>query len=223
MEEPPQQFSEFLRILVVDHETTIHNAIVEMSIGLNYAVTTCSMASFALTLLREAKSCFDVILIEEQMSDMDSYDFLKEITQQINIPAIMMGVDGSESTMMKAIANGACEYWIKPLNEDQINNMWQHVTRKVVNENEHDQILETLESNHNYQPPKKKNRLSWSQELNQEFLRAVNQFGLDNATPKKVLEVMNVPGLTKESVASHLEKKLKKKKKTMETLTRNLT
>nr|QSD99632.1 MYB family transcription factor [Melilotus albus] len=266
MEELPQQFSEGLRILVVDHETTVHNAILEISIGLNYAVTTCSMASFALTLLREAKSCFDVILIEEQMSDMDSYDFLKEITQQINIPAIMMGVDESESATMKAIANGACEYWIKPLSEDQINNMWQHVTRKVVNENEHDQILEILEvkgtekrgrddngieethvdvvqksrrddngtkethvdvvqksrrddngtkethvddvqkSNHNYQPPKKKNRQSWSQELNQEFLTAVNQFGLDNATPKKILNVMNVPGLTRKSIGSHLQK-----------------
>lgn len=37
MEELPQQFSEGLRILVVDHETTIHNAIVEMSIRFNYA------------------------------------------------------------------------------------------------------------------------------------------------------------------------------------------
>lgn len=55
-------------------------------------VTTCSNASFALTLLREAKGCFDVILIEEQISDMNSYDFLQQITQQINIPVISKNI-----------------------------------------------------------------------------------------------------------------------------------
>lgn len=137
------------------------------------------------------------------MPDMDSYDFLQRVTQEIKIPVIMMGVDDITSARMKAIEKGACEYWRKPLNENHINNMWQH----VVTIQQHDQILRILEVktgqkimkrdhesatketnaceindyNHHYQPPTKNNRLSWSTpKLHEQFLRAVNQLGIDS-------------------------------------------
>ncbi|KAL4572148.1 hypothetical protein LXL04_018917 [Taraxacum kok-saghyz] len=53
---------------------------------------------------------------------------------------------------------------------------------------------------------RKKQRLVWTEELHQQFLDAVEQLGNNNAVPKKVLELMNVPGLTRENVASHLQK-----------------
>ncbi|KAI4369544.1 hypothetical protein MLD38_017972 [Melastoma candidum] len=52
----------------------------------------------------------------------------------------------------------------------------------------------------------KKPRVVWSVELHQQFVVAVNQLGIDKAFPKKILELMNVPGLTRENVASHLQK-----------------
>lgn len=52
----------------------------------------------------------------------------------------------------------------------------------------------------------KKQRVVWSVELHQQFVAAVNQLGIDKAVPKKILELMNVPGLTRENVASHLQK-----------------
>ncbi|GFP85117.1 two-component response regulator arr2 [Phtheirospermum japonicum] len=52
----------------------------------------------------------------------------------------------------------------------------------------------------------KKPRVVWSIELHQQFVSAVNQLGIDKAVPKKILELMNVPGLTRENVASHLQK-----------------
>ncbi|XAR49664.1 hypothetical protein NMG60_11032930 [Bertholletia excelsa] len=52
----------------------------------------------------------------------------------------------------------------------------------------------------------KKPRVVWSVELHQQFVAAVNQLGIDKAVPKKILELMNVPGLTREDVASHLRK-----------------
>ncbi|KAL2459299.1 Two-component response regulator ARR2 [Forsythia ovata] len=52
----------------------------------------------------------------------------------------------------------------------------------------------------------KKPRVVWSVELHQQFVTAVNHLGLDKAVPKKILELMNVPGLTRENVASHLQK-----------------
>ncbi|XP_027331334.1 two-component response regulator ARR2-like isoform X1 [Abrus precatorius] len=52
----------------------------------------------------------------------------------------------------------------------------------------------------------KKQRVVWSVELHQQFVAAVDQLGIDKAVPKKILELMNVPGLTRENVASHLQK-----------------
>ncbi|CAL0325408.1 unnamed protein product [Lupinus luteus] len=52
----------------------------------------------------------------------------------------------------------------------------------------------------------KKPRVVWSVELHQQFVAAVDQIGIDKAVPKKILELMNVAGLTRENVASHLQK-----------------
>ncbi|CAL5199485.1 unnamed protein product [Lathyrus oleraceus] len=52
----------------------------------------------------------------------------------------------------------------------------------------------------------KKPRFVWDTELHKKFVVAVNQLGLDKAYPKKILELMNVEGLTRENVASHLQK-----------------
>ncbi|TVU03101.1 hypothetical protein EJB05_51371, partial [Eragrostis curvula] len=49
----------------------------------------------------------------------------------------------------------------------------------------------------------KKSRVVWSIELHQQFVNAVNHLGIDKAVTKKILELMNVPGLTRESIASH--------------------
>ncbi|KAL3650668.1 hypothetical protein CASFOL_007071 [Castilleja foliolosa] len=55
-------------------------------------------------------------------------------------------------------------------------------------------------------PKQKKSRVVWLPELHQKFLAAVAQVGLDQAVPKRILEVMNVEGITREHVASHLQK-----------------
>ncbi|GLU01258.1 hypothetical protein SLE2022_185710 [Rubroshorea leprosula] len=52
----------------------------------------------------------------------------------------------------------------------------------------------------------KKPRVVWTVELHRKFVGAVNQLGVDKAVPKKILELMNVDKLTRENVASHLQK-----------------
>ncbi|KAI3711360.1 hypothetical protein L2E82_41379 [Cichorium intybus] len=42
--------------------------------------------------------------------------------------------------------------------------------------------------------------------MHQKFVDVVHQLGDDRAFPKKIVELMNVPGLTRENVASHLQK-----------------
>ncbi|KAJ6790894.1 two-component response regulator ARR1-like [Iris pallida] len=52
----------------------------------------------------------------------------------------------------------------------------------------------------------KKSRVVWAPDLHKRFVAAVEQLGVDKAVPKKILELMNVPGITRENVASHLQK-----------------
>ncbi|ESQ42585.1 hypothetical protein EUTSA_v10015296mg [Eutrema salsugineum] len=70
---------------------------------------------------------------------------------------------------------------------------------------------------------RKKPRVVWSQELHQKFVNAVQQLGLDKAVPKKILDFMNIEGLTRENVASHLQKYRLYLKKIDESQHQNMT
>ncbi|KAK9841736.1 hypothetical protein WJX74_011126 [Apatococcus lobatus] len=52
----------------------------------------------------------------------------------------------------------------------------------------------------------KRARLVWTAELHARFMRAINHLGVKNAVPKTILQLMNVEGMTRENVASHLQK-----------------
>jgi len=52
----------------------------------------------------------------------------------------------------------------------------------------------------------KKPRLVWTPELHHRFMNAVQHLGVNNAVPKTILQLMNVQGMTRENVASHLQK-----------------
>ncbi|XP_043693197.1 two-component response regulator ARR2-like [Telopea speciosissima] len=50
-------------------------------------------------------------------------------------------------------------------------------------------------------------RVDWKKNgIHNKFLNAINQIGLHNAVPTSILGLMNTPGLTREQVASHLQK-----------------
>ncbi|XWS17760.1 hypothetical protein CRYUN_Cryun33cG0095300 [Craigia yunnanensis] len=71
-----------------------------------------------------------------------------------------------------------------------------------------DEEEEGEDNGHENEDPsnQKKPRVVWSVELHRKFVAAVNHLGLEKAVPKKILDLMNVEGLTRENVASHLQK-----------------
>ncbi|XP_017227759.2 two-component response regulator ARR12 [Daucus carota subsp. sativus] len=79
--------------------------------------------------------------------------------------------------------------------------------RKRKDQNEDDDE-ERDENGQNDDDPsmQKKPRVVWSVELHRKFVAAVNQLGLDKAVPKRILDLMNVENLSRENVASHLQK-----------------
>eukprot|EP00171_Calliarthron_tuberculosum_P013513 IDg13513t1 len=54
--------------------------------------------------------------------------------------------------------------------------------------------------------PARRKRLKWTDELHQKFLSAIEDVGTETAVPKALMLAMDVPGLTRENIASHLQK-----------------
>ncbi|MCO5556332.1 hypothetical protein L7F22_009880 [Adiantum nelumboides] len=86
-------------------------------------------------------------------------------------------------------------------NEGQDGTWRQSKKRKDMKEEEDEVDLENDDPSSTKKP-----RVVWSVELHQQFVNAVNQLGIDKAVPKRILEIMSVQGLTRENVASHLQK-----------------
>ncbi|CAH9095581.1 unnamed protein product [Cuscuta epithymum] len=242
-----KDFPAGLRVLVVDDDPTCLKILERMLITCLYEVTKCNRAETALSLLRENKNGFDVVISDVHMPDMDGFKLLEHIGLEMDLPVIMMSADDSKSVVMKGVTHGACDYLIKPVRMEALKNIWQHVVRKKkhgLKEKDNPEQSGSADEGGDRQQQKpqddgdysssanegswknskrrkeeddegeerddtstlKKPRVVWSVELHQQFVAAVNQLGIDKAVPKKILELMNVPGLTRENVASHLQK-----------------
>ncbi|XP_014520244.1 two-component response regulator ORR26-like isoform X2 [Vigna radiata var. radiata] len=241
---PRRDFPAGLRVLVVDDDPTWLKILEKMLKKCNYEVTTCCLARHALNLLRERKDGYDIVISDVNMPDMDGFKLLEHVGLEMDLPVIMMSVDGETSRVMKGVQHGACDYLLKPIRMKELRNIWQHVFRKRIHEAKEFESFESFESIHlmrngselsdegnlfavedvtstkkrkdadNKHDDKecmdpsstKKARVVWSVDLHQKFVKAVNQIGFDKVGPKKILDLMNVPWLTRENVASHLQK-----------------
>ncbi|KAL5750302.1 hypothetical protein ACOSP7_024905 [Xanthoceras sorbifolium] len=70
------------------------------------------------------------------------------------------------------------------------------MARMTENSNEDPSLARTL----------KRPRLVWTPQLHKRFVDVVAHLGIKNAVPKTIMQLMNVEGLTRENVASHLQK-----------------
>ncbi|KAH6823234.1 response regulator 11 [Perilla frutescens var. hirtella] len=259
-----------LRVLVVDDDPAWLKILEKMLIKCKYQVTICNLAQEALDLLEKRKDGFDIVISDVNVPDMDGFMFLEQVGLKMDLPVIMMSVDGETRRVMKGVQHGACDYLLKPIRMKELRNIWQHVFRKRVHEvrgggggggggggvegkecsldqthkaadascsfsgggggggggdldimlttagkkrKDHNTLI--LDDNNNKinnldysaDPSSlKKPRVVWTVDLHQKFVKAVNRIGLDKVGPKKILDLMGVPWLTRENVASHLQK-----------------
>lgn len=59
----------------------------------------------------------------------------------------VMSADGRTSAVMRGIRHGACDYLIKPIREEELKNIWQHVVRKKWNESKEQENSSSLDDN----------------------------------------------------------------------------
>ncbi|KAK9090219.1 hypothetical protein Sjap_023396 [Stephania japonica] len=187
-----EAFPAGLRVLVVDDDVTWLKVLEKMLKKCSYEVTTCCLAIDALNMLRERKDGFDIVISDVNMPDMDGFKLLELVGLEMDLPVIMMSVDGETSRVMKGVQHGACDYLLKPVRMKELKNIWQHVFRKKIHEVKDIESYEVIDDIHL---------------MRNGFERFEDSHLLSGEVgPKKILDLMNIPWLTRENVASHLQK-----------------
>ncbi|TXG60999.1 hypothetical protein EZV62_012362 [Acer yangbiense] len=204
-----------------------------VSVCVFVGLTATTKADEALEILRKSKEKYDLVITDVIRLDMDGFRLLEIVSLEMDIPVVFVTAEDNQSSIMKGIMHGARDYLLKPVRIQEINNIWQHVVRKrqstiekssitrdiinsqeskpsnklkekVIIRNEDDDEEEDDKAN-SRSSCQKKPRFKWPSELHRKFVNAVQQLG-DVVHPKKLLKIINEPGLTRDQVASHLQK-----------------
>ncbi|XP_047331359.1 two-component response regulator ARR10-like [Impatiens glandulifera] len=218
------RFLEQLRVLVVDNDIVSLNILQASLEQCRFTVKATSRSTEALAILRKKEEIFDIVITDVEMNEMDGFQLLEIINLEMDIPVIMISASDDIELVMKGVRHGARDYLVKPVRMEELKNIWQHVVRKNMFNPNHSKLTitrsEDADNNNSAtktipfaQPvvddeqscPPKKPRVSWSNELHHKFMDAIEKLGPD-AYPKKILEMMNEPNLSRENVASHLQK-----------------
>ncbi|KAJ6804374.1 two-component response regulator-like APRR2 isoform X1 [Iris pallida] len=69
-----------------------------------------------------------------------------------------------------------------------------------------DDLKKKRSCSHGNKGSRKRMKVDWTPELHKKFIQAVEELGVDQAIPSKILELMKVEGLTRHNIASHLQK-----------------
>ncbi|KAG5594446.1 hypothetical protein H5410_035678, partial [Solanum commersonii] len=161
--------------------------------------------------LRSSGLSFDLLLTDVHMLKMDVFQFQQKIAKEFDIPVAFMSNDEKDTTLMKGLDNGAVFFIVKPITQDNINYLWEyatslrkkkHTSKQVVQENTNEKILNETASSQT----SKTSRIIWTDSLHNKFLEAIAILGVKKAYPRKILELMNIPELSRKHIASHLQK-----------------
>lgn len=161
-------------------------------------------------------------------------DLFHHILNELQVPLTAMCSRDDEEALSKCMNLGACFHLLKPLNRRSFSILWhqalEHKSKKAapqrpsLNDSTKNRMVSPstekpkevliLERNNlsvpqsnGYEEPKKQNRVTWTIELHEKFLEAVEALGGNkSARPEKILHLMNVKGLTVKHIGSHLQK-----------------
>ncbi|CAN0908255.1 Two-component response regulator-like APRR2 [Linum grandiflorum] len=126
-----KDFPKGLSVLLLDQDSNSAAEIKSKLEAMDYTVATFNNEEEALSAFSDKPESFHVAVIEVTVGDgHGSFKFLENAK---DLPIIMISNVNCLSTMMKCIALGAMEFLHKPLSEDKLRNLWQHVVHKAFN------------------------------------------------------------------------------------------
>ncbi|CAO2832647.1 unnamed protein product [Amaranthus hypochondriacus] len=234
------QFPDGMRVLVVDDSPVCLKYIAALLLKCRYQVTEKKSSREALMLLKQNENKFDIVVTNVHMNEIDGFKLL-EAGLEHDIPVIMTSASDEMEMIKKGVRHGAVDFLVKPVGLCEIKNIWQHVYRKNLptktckhddknedeDEDEDDDIVgfnvpqknkksskKRKKSRDALEEASKRERIRWTQPLHDKFLEAVAKLGgADKAVPKKIMEMIGDHQLTRENIASHLQKYRKTFKK----------
>ncbi|XP_007039580.2 PREDICTED: two-component response regulator-like APRR2 [Theobroma cacao] len=126
-----KDFPKGLRVLLLDEDSNSAAEIRSKLEAMDYIVYTFCNENEALSAVSSRPESFHVAIVEVNTNNNNgSFKFLETAK---DLPTIMTSNIHCISTMMKCIALGAVEFLRKPLSEDKLRNIWQHVVHKAFN------------------------------------------------------------------------------------------
>ncbi|KAL1354475.1 two-component response regulator-like APRR2 isoform X2 [Arachis hypogaea] len=126
-----KDFPKGLRVLLLERDSTSASEIRAKLEAMDYHVSTFYDENEALSEISNRLEGFHVAIVE--VSTSSSQRGFKFLESAKDLPTIMTSDTQCLSTMMKCIALGAVEFLCKPLSEDKLRNIWQHVVHKAFN------------------------------------------------------------------------------------------
>lgn len=124
----PPGFPTGLRVLVVEPQADAAAHTCEGLAACSYAATSCSSAAQALVQLKVAGQQFDLVLADAECL-ADSSTLRSAIKA---LPVVLTSEHSKEGDIMAGIRGGAADFLQKPLHQQQLRNIWQHVVRRVL-------------------------------------------------------------------------------------------
>ncbi|KAG0473979.1 hypothetical protein HPP92_015836 [Vanilla planifolia] len=213
----PDEFPAGVRVLAVDDDFIVLRTLERLLIKCGYKVTVAHHALEALQLLRANKAAYDLMISDVNMPDMDGFELLDIVGLEMDLPVIMLSVDCDVKSVMKGIKHGAVDYLVKPVRLEELRLIWKHLAKRSF-----DETKDCGNKLKNLRPIDvcKTHHANRCKELKDDKIEEDSEES-EGAVPKKILNIMNIPGLTRENVASHLQKYRKGLKKNAETSASN--
>ncbi|KAG2258949.1 hypothetical protein Bca4012_022017 [Brassica carinata] len=225
-----------IRIVLVDSDPKSLCLMKNLMTQFSYQVRDFKNGGEAIAFLMMSKHEIDLVVWDFHVPDINGLEALKTIGKEMDLPVVIMSHEHEKKTVMESTKHGSCNFLVKPVSKEIIAVLWQHVYRKRISiysvESDPEESLgldqdnidlyqtnkeesSSGEQNNSYQKEdkNKKPRMTWTNELHQLFEKAVEKLGgVGQAVPKQILKCMqaekeiDVGGLTRNNVASHLQK-----------------
>ncbi|OIW20157.1 hypothetical protein TanjilG_02959 [Lupinus angustifolius] len=126
-----KDFPKGLKVLLLDDDINSASEISAKLQAMDYNVSIFCNEHEALSAISSGPEDFHIAIVEASTSNsLGGFIFLENAK---DLPTIMISNNHCLNTMMKCIALGSVEFLSKPLCEDKLRNIWQHVVHKAFN------------------------------------------------------------------------------------------